>query len=106
MVYRTSGSWRIDSTPDDGGLVMQLEGRGLVILTGCGHPDVLNTVREAVRQTGVHKVSALVGGFHLCGLSTRRIRATIRDLREFSPRWMIPSHWSGLEAFPRGSRST
>jgi 7,8-dihydropterin-6-yl-methyl-4-(beta-D-ribofuranosyl)aminobenzene 5'-phosphate synthase len=107
--YRSGRGWRVDSTPDDGALVMHLRGRGLVILTGCGHAGVINTVREAVRQTGVPRVHALVGGFHLCGASRRRISATIRDLRPFSPRWVIPSHCSGLEfeaalmqAFPRG----
>jgi 7,8-dihydropterin-6-yl-methyl-4-(beta-D-ribofuranosyl)aminobenzene 5'-phosphate synthase len=74
-----------------------------------GHAGVINTVREAVEPTGVRRVHALVGGFYLCGASSRRIEATIRDLRAFSPRWVIPSHCSGLEfeaalmrAFPRG----
>jgi 7,8-dihydropterin-6-yl-methyl-4-(beta-D-ribofuranosyl)aminobenzene 5'-phosphate synthase len=107
--FRRGRGWRVDSTPDDGALVMHLRGRGLVILTGCGHAGVVNTVREAVERTGVRSVHALVGGFHLCGASPRRIEATIRALRDFSPRWVIPSHCSGLEfeaglihAFPRG----
>jgi 7,8-dihydropterin-6-yl-methyl-4-(beta-D-ribofuranosyl)aminobenzene 5'-phosphate synthase len=57
----------------------------------------------------VQRVHALVGGFHLCDASPRRIDATIRDLRDFSPRWVIPSHCSGVQfeaalarAFPRG----
>ena len=90
-------------------MVAHLEGRGLVILTGCGHAGVINTVTEAVRQTRVRRVYALLGGFHLCGASPRRIRATISDLKTFSPRYVIPSHCSGLEfeaalreAFPRG----
>jgi 7,8-dihydropterin-6-yl-methyl-4-(beta-D-ribofuranosyl)aminobenzene 5'-phosphate synthase len=107
--YRSGRGWRIDATPDDGALVMHLSGRGLVIVTGCGHAGVINTVRDAVKRTGVRRVHALVGGFHLCGASPSRIDATIRDLRAFAPRWVIPSHCSGLEfeaalmqAFPRG----
>jgi 7,8-dihydropterin-6-yl-methyl-4-(beta-D-ribofuranosyl)aminobenzene 5'-phosphate synthase len=107
--YRSGRGWRVDTTPDDGAVVMHLRGRGLVILTGCGHAGVINTLREAVERTGVRRVYALVGGFHLCGASSRRIEATIRDLRAFSPRWVIPSHCNGLEfeaalirAFPRG----
>jgi 7,8-dihydropterin-6-yl-methyl-4-(beta-D-ribofuranosyl)aminobenzene 5'-phosphate synthase len=95
--YRTRNGWRVDTTPDDGALVMHVRGRGLVILTGCGHAGVLNTVREAVRQTRVRRVHALVGGFHLCGASPARIRATVRDLRAWGPRWVVPSHCSGLE---------
>jgi 7,8-dihydropterin-6-yl-methyl-4-(beta-D-ribofuranosyl)aminobenzene 5'-phosphate synthase len=109
VLYRTRGGWRLDNTPDDGALVAHLEGRGLVILTGCGHAGVINTVTEAVRQTGVRRVHALLGGFHLCGASQHRIRATVRDLKEFSPRYVVPSHCSGLEfeaalraTFPRG----
>jgi len=67
------------------------------------------TPAEAVRQTGIPRVHALLGGFHLCGASPRRIAATVRDLKKFSPRYLIPSHCSGLEfeaalkaAFPRG----
>lgn len=76
---------------------MHLRGRGLLVLTGCGHAGLVNTVRGAVQLTRVPRVHALLGGFHLCGASPRRIRATIRDLRRFTPRWIVPSHCSGLE---------
>lgn len=109
VLYRTGRGWRLDNTPDDGAVVAHLEGRGLIILTGCGHAGLVNTVSEAIRQTGVRRVHALLGGFHLCGASPRRIRATIRDLKKVSPRYVVPSHCSGLEfeaalreAFPGG----
>ena len=109
VLYRTGREWGLDDTPDDGAVVADLAGRGLVILTGCGHAGVINTLAEAVRQTGVPRLHALLGGFHLCGASPRRIAATVRDLKKFSPRYLIPSHCSGLEfeaalraAFPRG----
>ncbi len=97
VVYRSGRGWRVDSTPDDSALVMHLRGRGLVVLTGCGHAGLVNTVRDAVEWTGVPRVHALLGGFHLCGASLPRIRATIRDLRRFAPGWVVPSHCSGLE---------
>lgn len=109
VLFRERGRWLVDTTPDDGALVVHLAGKGLVILTGCGHAGLINTVREAIRQTGVGRVHALGGGFHLCGASPARIAATIRDLRGLAPRWIFPSHCSGLEfeaalqqAFPRG----
>jgi len=109
VLYRTRRAWQLDDTPDDGAVVAHLDGRGLIVLTGCGHAGVINTLAEAVRQTGVPRVHALLGGFHLCGASPRRIAATVRDLKKFSPRYLIPSHCSGLEfeaalkaAFPRG----
>jgi 7,8-dihydropterin-6-yl-methyl-4-(beta-D-ribofuranosyl)aminobenzene 5'-phosphate synthase len=109
VLYRSGRRWRVDDTPDDGAIVVHLRGRGLVILTGCGHAGLLNTVREAVARTGVPRLHALVGGFHLCHAPARRIARTIRDLRAYRPRWIVPSHCSGLEfeaalrqAFPRG----
>jgi 7,8-dihydropterin-6-yl-methyl-4-(beta-D-ribofuranosyl)aminobenzene 5'-phosphate synthase len=109
VLFREGARWVVDTTPDDGALVVHLAGKGLVILTGCGHAGLINTVREARRQTGVTRVHALGGGFHLCGASPARIAATIRDLRALAPRWIFPSHCSGLEfeaalqrAFPRG----
>jgi 7,8-dihydropterin-6-yl-methyl-4-(beta-D-ribofuranosyl)aminobenzene 5'-phosphate synthase len=109
VLYRSGRGWRVDTTPDDAAIAVHLRGRGLVILTGCGHAGLVNTVREAVERTGVPRVHALVGGFHLCHAPARRIAATIRDLRAYRPRWVVPSHCSGLEfeaalrrAFPRG----
>jgi hypothetical protein len=62
-----------------------------------------------VERSGVPRVHAVVGGFHLCHAPARRIAATIRDLRGYRPRWVVPSHCSGLEfeaalrdAFPQG----
>jgi 7,8-dihydropterin-6-yl-methyl-4-(beta-D-ribofuranosyl)aminobenzene 5'-phosphate synthase len=109
VLFREGGRWVVDTTPDDSAIVMHLAGKGLVILTGCGHAGLINTVREAIHQTGVTRVHALGGGFHLCGASPARIAATVRDLRALAPRWIFPSHCSGLEfeaalqrAFPRG----
>lgn len=108
VLHRAGRAWRLDDTRDDAALVIRLRERGLVILTGCGHAGVLNTVEEATRITGMRRVHALVGGFHLCGASAGRIQATIRDLRRFRLRYVIPSHCGGLafeaalmEAFPR-----
>jgi 7,8-dihydropterin-6-yl-methyl-4-(beta-D-ribofuranosyl)aminobenzene 5'-phosphate synthase len=107
--FREGRGWALDTTPDDGAVVMNLDGRGLVILTGCGHAGLLNTIYNAIELTGERRVHALVGGFHLCGASRARIASTVRDLRRVAPRFVIPSHCSGLtfeaaleRAFPRG----
>jgi 7,8-dihydropterin-6-yl-methyl-4-(beta-D-ribofuranosyl)aminobenzene 5'-phosphate synthase len=44
-----------------------VRGRGLVVLTGCGHAGVVNILRHATRLTGVHRLHALIGGLHLSG---------------------------------------
>ena len=52
---------------DDQAIVMRLAGRGLVVLTGCGHAGIINVVRQAQRLTGETSVAAVIGGFHLSG---------------------------------------
>src|SRR5207245_9278354 len=72
----------------------------------CG---VVHQARGSGAPAGLPPRACPLGGFHLCGASPRRIAATVRDLKKFSPRYLIPSHCSGLEfeaalkaAFPRG----
>ena len=60
--------WRHDpDVIDDQALVINVRGRGLVVITGCGHAGVVNIVRHAMRLTGVGRPLALIGGFHLSG---------------------------------------
>lgn len=70
---------------------------------------LVETVYNAIELTGERRVHAVVGGFHLCGAPRARIASTVRDLRRLAPRFVIPSHCSGLtfeaaleQAFPRG----
>ena len=63
-----NGSWEPDPLIlDDQALVVHLAGRGLVVVTGCGHAGVVNIVRYARALTGVEQVHAVLGGFHLTG---------------------------------------
>src|SRR3954447_13785489 len=52
---------------DEQALVVHVRGRGLLVLTGCGHGGAVNTVRHAMRLTGVDRLAALLGGLHLSG---------------------------------------
>ncbi len=62
------GGWEPDPLVlDDQALVVHVAGRGLVVLTGCGHAGIVNIVRYARALTGVEQVHAVVGGFHLTG---------------------------------------
>src|SRR5262249_26925428 len=62
------GSWQPDPLIlDDQALIAHVAGRGLVVLTGCGHAGVVNICRYAQRLTGVDKLHAVIGGFHLSG---------------------------------------
>jgi 7,8-dihydropterin-6-yl-methyl-4-(beta-D-ribofuranosyl)aminobenzene 5'-phosphate synthase len=93
------GVWIDDSEIiDDNCLAIETQ-KGLIVVTGCAHAGIVNSVKEAIRLTGVDKVCAIVGGFHLVGRQNeQRIKKTIIDLKMFSPDMIVPCHCSGAIA--------
>ena len=84
---------------DDQALVMLLENKGLVILTGCGHSGIINTINYARKVTGIKKVYAIIGGFHLTGEGYEEsIPLTITELLKIDPEYIIPCHCTGWKA--------
>ena len=70
--------------------------KGLVVLTSCSHRGVLNTVKQAQASTGVEKLHALIGGFHLVPpLSDDDVRQTVADLRTLNPDFVVAAHCTG-----------
>jgi 7,8-dihydropterin-6-yl-methyl-4-(beta-D-ribofuranosyl)aminobenzene 5'-phosphate synthase len=94
------GGWQPDPLIlDDQALVLRLRDRGLVVLSGCGHAGIVNTVRYAQKLTGESKIAAIIGGFHLSGpMFEPMIEPTIRVLTEFSPELLVPAHCTGWKA--------
>jgi 7,8-dihydropterin-6-yl-methyl-4-(beta-D-ribofuranosyl)aminobenzene 5'-phosphate synthase len=72
-----------------------LKGRGLVILTACSHRGVVNTIKQAQAASGVTKVHAIIGGFHLAPYAEEYVRQTIAALKEMDVDCVIPLHCSG-----------
>jgi len=91
------GGWEPDPLIlDDQALVVHLAGRGLVVVTGCGHAGVVNIVRYARALTGVNRVHAVLGGFHLTGaLFEPVIGPTVEALGELGPDLVVPAHCTG-----------
>ena len=88
-----------DPIEDDTSIVMNLKGRGLVVLSGCAHAGIVNTVLHAVDVTGVSQVHAVMGGFHLSGpLFEAIIDRTTEELKKFDPAYVIPTHCTGRKA--------
>ncbi len=92
--------WRADPLIlDDQALVVSLGDRGLVILSGCGHAGIVNTVRYARKLTGQDTVAAIVGGFHLSGpMFEPIIEPTADALAALSPLLVVPAHCTGWRA--------
>ncbi|WP_067804137.1 MBL fold metallo-hydrolase [Actinomadura formosensis] len=84
---------------DDQALVVNVRGRGLVVLTGCGHAGAINIVRHARRLTGVDRLHALVGGLHLGGPAFEPvIPPTVDALTALAPSLVVPGHCTGWRA--------
>jgi 7,8-dihydropterin-6-yl-methyl-4-(beta-D-ribofuranosyl)aminobenzene 5'-phosphate synthase len=97
------GGWQPDPLIlDDQALIVSLGDRGLVILSGCGHAGIVNTVRYARKLTGNDAVAAIIGGFHLSGpMFERIIEPTVDALAELSPSLLVPAHCTGWRAVHR-----
>jgi 7,8-dihydropterin-6-yl-methyl-4-(beta-D-ribofuranosyl)aminobenzene 5'-phosphate synthase len=94
------GEWQPDPLIyDDQALVANVRGKGLVVITGCGHAGVINTVRYARKLTGVDQVYAVLGGFHLAPPAFEpSIWPTVEALAEFGPQVVVPAHCTGWRA--------
>ena len=92
--------WHHDATVvDDQALVLQVRGRGRVVVTGCGHAGVVNIARHAMRLTGVDRLCALLGGFHLGGPAFEPIiDPTAAALGQLQPDLVVPGHCTGWRA--------
>ena len=87
---------------DDQALIVHVRGRGLVVLTGCGHGGAVNICRYAMRLTAVAELTGLFGGFHLTGPAFEPIiEPTVEALRQLAPDVIVPAHCTGW----RGSTS-
>jgi 7,8-dihydropterin-6-yl-methyl-4-(beta-D-ribofuranosyl)aminobenzene 5'-phosphate synthase len=64
-------------------------------MTSCGHRGIVNSVRTAVKVSGVDKVHAILGGFHLAPHAPEYQRQTLAELQAFKPDVLIPMHCSG-----------
>ncbi|MBP7342408.1 MAG: MBL fold metallo-hydrolase [Smithellaceae bacterium] len=88
-----------DAIEDDTSVVMHLQDKGLVILSGCAHAGIVNTVQYAIETTGVRQIHAVMGGFHLSGpFFEPIIGRTASELQKFKPSHIIPTHCTGRKA--------
>jgi len=94
------GRWEPDPwIHDDQAIVMKVKGKGLVVLTGCGHAGLINILTHARALAGGEQVHAVLGGFHLTGgLFDPLIPRTVRELQRFAPAVVVPGHCTGWKA--------
>jgi 7,8-dihydropterin-6-yl-methyl-4-(beta-D-ribofuranosyl)aminobenzene 5'-phosphate synthase len=86
---------------DDQALIINVKNKGLVILTGCGHAGIINAINYARKLTGIEKIYAILGGFHLPadnGIYEEAIEPTLKELQKANPIYIIPCHCTGWKA--------
>ena len=74
------GQFTKDHLPDDQALIVKVEGKGVVVILGCAHSGVINTIRQAQKLTETKEIYAVAGGFHLIRADEERVKQTIEEL--------------------------
>jgi 7,8-dihydropterin-6-yl-methyl-4-(beta-D-ribofuranosyl)aminobenzene 5'-phosphate synthase len=94
------GGWEPDPWIwDDQAVVMNVAGKGLVVLSSCSHAGAINVLQYARMLTGIDHVHAFVGGMHLTGgLFEPIIPRTIDELTAIAPDYVVPGHCTGWRA--------
>jgi len=87
-----------DPMLDDISVVANVNGKGLVIVTGCSHAGIVNIARHAVELTGCDKIEGILGGLHLIDAPDDRIKRTSEELSKLNPRWVCAGHCTGFKA--------
>lgn len=104
LFIEREGKIETDDFRGEQALFFNIKDKGLVVLSGCAHAGIINTVRHAQKMTGVEKVHAIIGGFHLINTGSDRIGQTVQAIKEIGPDHVIPIHCTGFEAIMSFSR--
>jgi 7,8-dihydropterin-6-yl-methyl-4-(beta-D-ribofuranosyl)aminobenzene 5'-phosphate synthase len=90
-----------DPFSDEQALVLNVAGKGLVVIGGCCHPGIINMTKYAQKLTGVNQVAAIIGGFHLTAGGDDLINGTIGGLKELQPDLVLAGHCTGFKALTK-----
>jgi 7,8-dihydropterin-6-yl-methyl-4-(beta-D-ribofuranosyl)aminobenzene 5'-phosphate synthase len=99
--YREGGHFHYDDIEDDQAIVINVREKGLVVLAGCAHSGIVNTVNYAREISGVGRVWAVLGGFHLARAEEDELERTIDEIAQYAPAVVAPSHCTGFDAICR-----
>ena len=109
---RSNGFWKVeggnfvqDEMIDEQAVLTNVKDRGLVIISGCSHPGIVNILKHAKGMSKVDSICAVVGGFHLLGASDERLRVTTHELLRMDPEFVHPCHCTGSTAINRFTES-
>jgi len=95
--FKSKESFIHDEIHDDMCLVLNTE-KGIVVLLGCGHAGIINSVKHAMRIMNSNKIYAIIGGMHLSHSTADKINQIIHNLEILNPDFIIPLHCTGFQA--------
>ncbi|HUV55997.1 MAG TPA: MBL fold metallo-hydrolase [Dehalococcoidales bacterium] len=97
LFVKEATEWQPDKLLDDQALIINTE-PGLIVILGCAHRGIINTLYHAQQLTGVKRIYMVVGGCHLTDASKKRISETIAALKELRVQRLGVSHCTGMPA--------
>jgi 7,8-dihydropterin-6-yl-methyl-4-(beta-D-ribofuranosyl)aminobenzene 5'-phosphate synthase len=97
LLVKVDGDFQSDQFPDDRALIVTTD-LGLVVILGCAHRCLINTLYHAQNLTGIKRIHTVVGGCHLMDASKERIMKTIAALKDLDVQNVGVSHCTGLKA--------
>ncbi len=84
-----------DTHPDEHATCYIIKGKGLVVISSCGHTGIINTVKSAMKAANTDKVHAVMGGFHLGVAQPDYLQHTLQELQAINPDVIVPMHCTG-----------
>ena len=107
LIQLVDGEMQPDTVPDDQALVIEVGKDGIVVLCGCSHAGVVNTIRHAMKITDRERVVGVFGGFHLGfpGIPEEKTTKTIDALEEIGVELLCPMHCTGMRAMMEIARA-
>jgi len=93
-----SGELVSDTFQGEHATAYHVKDRGLVVITSCGHAGVINSSRQIQKASGIEKVHAIVGGFHLAPAADEIVAKPVAALKDLNPDYIVPMHCTGIRA--------
>ena len=81
---------------DETSLYLNVKGKGLVVLTGCGHTGLMNTIKHGQKLTGIEKIHAIIGGLHKEYETDENIEKTVEFIEDLNPEVTCGMHCTGF----------
>ena len=91
-------TWVPDPFLDDQAIAVNIKDKGLVVIGGCSHAGIVNTIKHLCKVSNTEKIYAVLGGFHLSGAGTELIGPTVAAIKQMEPQAIVPMHCTGWDA--------